>query len=310
MKKFAKGSLIAALSMLVIGFVILFVCIIIGGNTLYTSLKDNVLQNEGLTDLLGVNFISFHNGEDLVDFSEDITTYSGDHENNKVAASSEILNLDIDFGGGNCIITESSDEFFHISSENAEEFQYYIEGKTLYIAGFMDEALFKVNLSDNNLLLLEIPKGFSFQNIDIELGAGYLEADSLSAGNTINLEIGVGELITYTLLADTLNIELGAGNVEIIEATVQNSDVTIRLGNLTLNGVIQKDLSATCGMGNLEFYLNDSMENHNYNIECNMGNLTVDEKSFGGLSQSTKIDNNAASTYTLECGVGNLTVQF
>lgn len=309
MKKFAKGCLIAALSMLFIGIIIVVICIIIGGGSLFSYLRNEAPHHNHMSGIFDDTVITFHNGKSHIDFSKHHQTHSGKHENMQVATISDISNLDIDFGGGMCVISESSDEYFHIHTENANEFQYYTEDKTLYLKGF-DDITFGIQSGDYNKVYLEIPKSFSFENIDIELGAGYLESHSLAATDKITLTVGAGELISHSLAADTLALEVGAGNVEIRDANIANSDISVGFGNITYHGIITHDLTAKCGMGNLELFLQDSYESHNYDVDCAMGNLTIHEKSFGAVAYSDYIQHGADSTYTLECGMGNMNILF
>lgn len=309
MKKFAKGCLLTAISMFFIGIIILIICIIIGGGSLFHYLKNEALPHDTFTNLFDDTAVTFHNGETHIDFSKHHQTHSGKHENMQVATISEIKNLDIDFGGGMCIISESSDEFFHIYSDNANEFQYYKENNTLYLKGF-DEITLGIQTNDCNTVYLDIPKNFSFENIDIELGAGYLQAHSLTASDNINLEVGAGELTTSSLNADSFTLGLGAGNVEIKNGTINNSELSVGFGNMTYHGKINRDLTAECGMGNLELFLTDSYEAHNYKLDCALGNMTLHEKNFSAVAYTNNIQHGTDSTYTLTCGMGNMNIQF
>lgn len=303
MKKFAKGCLIAALSMLGIGIIILAVCAFIRGTTPYE--KNNI----SLSELIKGNLIISHNGETNIDFSNNHPTYSGNHEDFQVASASDVVNLNLEIAGGGCTISESSDEYFHIYSENTQEFQYYIENQTLYLKGF-EQIPFDIQPDDYNYIYLEIPKDFVFQNIELELGAGIIEAASLCASEDINMKIGAGEFIADSLSTDMFTAEIGAGNAEIENASVKDSDIQVGLGNLTYSGLISRNLTAECGMGNMELFLNDAYENHNYELECVMGNVTLNQKNFSAVAYTDTIQHDADSTYFLECSMGNMTILF
>lgn len=309
MKKFAKGCFITALSMLIIGTIILAICTFIGGTTLFTYAKNEMRANVDIDSLLDNSVISWHRGETHIDFSDEHPTHSGQHEDLQVALGSDISNLNMEIGAGGCIVSESSDEYFHIYAKNAPEFQYYTENHTLYIKGF-DNVPLNIHHNDHNYIYLEIPKDFSFENIDLEIGAGIVEADSFLASNSISMEIGAGELTVDSLSADMLCVELGAGNAELEHASVNNSNIQIGLGNMTYSGSITGNLSAECGLGNLDLYLNDTLENHNYSINCSIGNITLNHNSYSGIAHTEEIHHDADSTYTLECGMGNMNVQF
>ena len=163
MKKFAKGCLITAFSMLCIGVIILGICTFLGGTTLYSYAQNNL----NWSDLFDGHVVISHNGETNINFTNHQPTYSGNHKNMQVASSSEIHNLDLEIAGGGCKISESSDEYFHIYSENTKEFQYYVEHETLYVKGF-DHISYDIHPDDYNYIYLEIPKDFVFEDVEIE----------------------------------------------------------------------------------------------------------------------------------------------
>ena len=305
MRKFAKGCLITALSMLCIGIVIIVVCTCIGGTSLYAYAKNNI----SLSELFKGNVVVSHNGETNINFSNNHPTYSGNHENIQVGSASDITDLNLEIAGGGCIISESSDEYFHIYSENAKEFQYYIDNKTLYIKGF-DNIAFDIHPDDYNYIYLEMPRNFVFENIELELGAGIIKADTFQASKAIDMKIGAGEFIVNSLSSDILTAEIGAGNAEIENASVKDSNIEIGLGNMTYSGFITGNLTAECGLGNLNLYLNDEYENHNYDLELIMGNMTLGQKNFSAAAYTDSIKHGTSSTYTLECGMGNMTILF
>ena len=309
MKKFTKGCLITALSMLAIGFIILIIYIIIGGTTLFNFLREEATNHEHFASFFNDAVINLNDGEFHIDFSKKYPVYSGKHENMQVATASEIKNLNIDFGGGMCTLSESSDEYFHIFTKNADEFQYYVEDATLYLKG-LNDITFHQNHTDYNEIHLEIPKDLFFEDIDIKLGAGYLNTHAFTASDTISIEVGAGELIADSLTSKSLTLKAGAGNIELNNVFVTDSSISLGLGSIICDGIISGDLEAECGMGELELLLYDSYESHNYNIDCAMGNLTLNKKNFSAIVYSDNIQHDADSTYTLICGMGNMNIQF
>lgn len=307
MKKFAKGCLIAALSMLIIGIIIVAVCIFIGGTTLFSYANNKVKADWNIS--LDDYPIIWHgkNGITIDEFDNDYPTHQGDFADYEVALSSSVTNLDLIIGAGKCIISDSSDDYFHIYSKNAEKYQYYTENHTLYVKGFKSNSY----QSNRNLIYLEIPKNFYFENISIQLGAGDIEADELLAKNNIDIFVGAGHLSAELLVAENkFNAEVGAGDIEIQDGSVKDSDFMIGLGHMTYTGVITNDLSSECGMGNLTLQINDDYENHNYDIELMMGSMIFNGTTHSAVSHTDFIDNDADSTYSLKCGMGNMNINF
>ncbi|MBR2401832.1 MAG: hypothetical protein IKB01_03530 [Lachnospiraceae bacterium] len=63
-------------------------------------------------------------------------------------------------------------------------------------------------------------------------------------------------------------------------------------------------------MGDMTYDLEGSIKDHNYDVECAMGNVTVGNKSYSGIASDKKIDNNSNSDFNLECSMGNISVSF
>lgn len=143
MKKFAKGCLIAALSMLTVGVIILAVCTFIGGTKIYAYAHDEIQNNPyvedffvDVDDFFGRDIVSWNLGETHMSFNHNYPTHSGDDQDFQAALASDISNLELEIGAGSCIISESDDAYFHIYSKNANKYQYYAENGTFYVRGF------------------------------------------------------------------------------------------------------------------------------------------------------------------------------
>lgn len=316
MKKFAKGCLIAALSMLTIGVIILAVCTFVGGTKLYAYAHDEIKNNPyvedffvDVDDFFGGDIVSWHHGEMHMSFDHNYPTHSGDDQDFQAALASDVSNLNLEIGAGSCIISESDDAYFHIYSKNAGKYQYYTENGTFHVRGF-DHNGKGVHVGEYNEIYLEIPKNVLFESIEIELGAGKIEADSLLASGRINMEIGAGELEVNTLNANWFNVDLGVGDMEVKNGSVNDSEVNIGMGEMTYSGRITGDFTAECGFGDLDLYLDDSVNDHNYELDCSVGDITLNQTNYSGISYTEKINNNADSTYAIECAGGKITIDF
>lgn len=316
MKKFAKGCLIAALSMLTIGVIILAVCTFIGGTKIYAYAQDEIKNNPyvedffvDVDDFFGGDIVSWHHGEMHMSFDHNYPTHSGDDQDFQAALASDVSNLNLEIGAGSCIISESDDAYFHIYSKNAGKYQYYTENGTFHVRGF-DHNGKGVHVGEYNEIYLEIPKNVLFESIEIELGAGKIEADSLLASGRINMEIGAGELEVNTLNANWFNVDLGVGDMEVKNGSVNDSEVNIGMGEMTYSGRITGDFTAECGFGDLDLYLDDSVNDHNYELDCSVGDITLNQTNYSGISYTEKINNNADSTYAIECAGGKITIDF
>lgn len=156
---------------------------------------------------------------------------------------------------------------------------------------------------------ITLPKDKEFRNIDVEIGAGQLEADSLTAKD-IEMQIGAGSIIVDTLICEEGKISVGAGEAIIKEGISGELDLDVGLGDLQYDGVLSGDLDADCGMGNMDIRLDGKEEDFNYKIDVGMGDITVGNSSYGGMAQSKEIDNDAEAEMDLDCGMGSIKIKF
>ncbi len=86
--------------------------------------------------------------------------------------------------------------------------------------------------------------------------------------------------------------------------------MTVGMGNVNLYGTIEGDMDAECGMGSLAILLTGSQEDHNYVVECSMGDTTIGDSSYGGLANEKTIANNSSSDFDIECSMGSVVIVF
>ena len=77
------------------------------------------------------------------------------------ADASKIKHINIDLGGGEYIIEQSSDNhYFQIVAESSDTYQYYTENSTFYVIGFDNSS---INFGDrHNKLTLRLPSDLEF----------------------------------------------------------------------------------------------------------------------------------------------------
>lgn len=219
----------------------------------------------------------------------------------------EIRNLKLELGGCEVKVTVSPDEDYHVFAEKINSLQTFVKGDTLYVKGIKNG-----NWTNNFVMYVEIqvPAGAAFENAELSLGAGDFTVNELKAKN-VEAEVGAGRLEIACLQATEMKSQLGAGQIMIRDGEITgNASFETGAGELIYNGIISGNLTAECAMGNTEFRITGSEEEHNYDLECVAGNLTAGSHSYAGLAVDTYIDNGAASKYDLSCAMGNLAVTF
>ena len=292
MKKFTKVCLIVALTLVIVGCLLTGIGFLIGGPEVIETINGERFF-KGITVFDG-NF----------DFNDDnYTTYKQDVD--QLAHKNEISSMDIEIGGGELILKESTNDYFMLKVKSTNKVSYKVSNGTLKIEGLKRVTHF----NSRNLVELYIPKGMKFEEVSISIGAGKAELIALESQDVL-LEIGAGKIEVVGIEATELQIEVGAGELVCSDAMIQEGQLSVGMGSLTYQGSILGDLSANCSMGEISMELEGKEEDHNYNLDCSMGEIRVGGFSSSGIGADRTINNQANSDFDLECSMGTIQIKF
>lgn len=313
MKKFVKGSLITAGILAALGLILCLISGMAGGRKSLVYFVDNDEYMAERLESLGDELPDIRIGNWRLVWRDKNENRAVETSRQTVAADG-IRNLELELGAGEFIIREKevSDGVIDIDVEGIGKCSNYVKNDTLYVEGFKSAYVIGSNISINstmNRITLEIPADMSFDEIDVEIGAGVMEISDLKA-REFDAAIGAGELTMENIEANEFSTEIGAGSLNAENVSTQNADVTVNLGECIYNGTISGNLEAECDMGSMEFYLNGREEEHNYEIECAAGNIEVGSLSFTALGAEKMINNGVGSTFDISCSMGDITIRF
>lgn len=313
MKKFMKFSFVTAVVLILAGLVIAIAAVVAGGGKELAGM----IQNGDLTinsdDFirLGKNFDLEFDGleplyeiDDVEIFNEDKDTLTGDIPLMEIP-SDNIEKLNINLGGGEFFIMNSSDNKFLIAAENAEKLQVYAEDGELYL-----KALRNGINNDKTKIYLYIPEA-DYEKADISLGAGTLMLENEFRADDVNVAVGAGEMIVENIICKDLDVNVGAG--EFVGKSVSVFDDTklkAGAGHIEINGTAGENLDIRCSMGGIELSLDNDETDFNYEIECVAGSVEIGAKKFTALSGEKKIDNQASGEIDIDCSMGSVTLDF
>ncbi len=281
--------------------------------------------------------------ENRVAFDSDYPVMEGDIEKTGVPDAENVEKLSFDVGGSIVEIKISDDGKYYFSSENAPKFQCYVRGDTLFVKnrgrmGTGSDRVITVWIPENESyreVIYDVGGGelsveaLESEEIDMTVGGGEIRADSLT-GRRVRLDLGAGEIGIGSVTADQVSVDIGAGEVTISrmetgglsvdigagqaalrESTVSgDADISVGAGKVDFSGTIAGDLDADCSMGAVNFELTGSESDHNYEVDCSMGSVTVGGESIDGMGASRSIDNGAKSDFELDCSMGEISVTF
>lgn len=226
-----------------------------------------------------------------VDFDSAYDIFQGDVE--KYEITKDVIDLKIMAGGCRLRMVPSGDDSFYAEAEDIEKFQCYAEDNCLYVKTSQDVSTWNGitwNGSDSGVIVLHVPEGFVFDNVDMKLGAGQLIVENVNA-NSVEMEVGAGQIEVNTLQADNCDIEVGLGEVTVTDARVNNVDAEV-------------------GMGQIEMLLAGSEEDYDYKVSVAAGSVTIGSTEYSGVGQKKTINNEADRMVNLDCGMGEIQVEF
>ncbi len=217
----------------------------------------------------------------------------------------DIRTLELELGGCDFYALTSEDKDFHVWSENVGKIQIYEKNNGLHLTAIRKTG---TDISPSKIYL-EIPADADLKEVSLELGAGNVSLESLSA-REVDLEVGAGRITADRLQADELSINIGAGEVRLEEMNTGELEVSVGAGNFQGQGTVRGDVNLECAMGNLGLALAGSETDFDYELECVAGNIQLGDSQFKSLAVDKKINNHASKKMELECSMGAITVEF
>lgn len=148
------------------------------------------------------------------------------------------------------------------------------------------------------------------RQMKVNLGAGLIETDGFEA-DKVSLLVGAGEILADRITAREADFEIGAGHLAIDELTVSGEvDLEVSMGLAEIAGTLPGDLDMECDMGEIVMRLTGSEDDHSYNVECGMGSVSVGSYSRSGFATVKSWNGGKNSKFDINCNMGNVTVTF
>lgn len=287
MKKFALVTSIAGVVCIVLGVIVVTVSAVAGA-TLPRSLRDGMIHR--------------HNGWDWEDYWEE------NWDETQECSLDGITELTADVGAGSFFIREGDTDRLTLRIRDPRGTASFQEdGSRLSIdggemgsgRGLMENGLrrwLEGRGDESCTVEVTVPAGYRFDAVSLDLGAGYLEADAVRAGE-VDLDTGAGYGDIRVLEADWLNADVGVGYLNIDQADIASG------------------VDAECGVGSLELGILGSREDFSYEVDCERGEVTLDGESHSGQFECRDGGlgfpaGTGGKQMRLSCGVGNIDISF
>lgn len=169
------------------------------------------------------------------------------------------------------------------------QLRYYLDGDELKFK--TKDKVFRINNAGKvGKINIYIPKGYEFEEVSLEVGAGTLYVDDILA-RKFGVDIGAGEAVINNFVVEQLDLDCGAGEI-------------------TACGEAGIETDIDCGVGEITYTAARKETDYNYNIECGIGEVICGGSSYSGIASEKKIDNGAHREMNIKCGIGEVTVNF
>lgn len=272
MKKGWKIFWIICSSLAAIGVICCIVGVILGGSFFRSIARDRDLDH-----------ITFESENDLEIQGEEQQTFYG------------IKELDVDVSQVNVQLDEYDGRYLAVETvdvpENVlNEISYTADESSLEIE-LEDSKRIKKLLSDNTKATIRIKVPYrSLQEADISVGAG-------------SLYIGQIEV-------EELQVEVGAGQAKIEQFASNCAEFHCGAGEMQIAGEAEST-EVECGVGSIIYKAKGREEEYNYQVENSLGEVTVGDRSHGGIGSGSEISHDGAKKELyIECGIGQIQVEF
>lgn len=177
--------------------------------------------------------------------------------------------------------TEDTDNIVYYSDK--EEDISKVNGSTLKLED-------NTSLQDKIELEIYIPIGI-LKEIEIEAVNGTISADKI--------------------VADNVTIEIDNASVKIDELVVEDkAELQINAGQMIIGYYDGTKLEAECAMGSILVVCEGNRSDYNYDLECGMGNIQVDEDSYSGIGEDIQVNNESEKFIKAECAMGEILLEF
>ena len=208
----------------------------------------------------------------------------------------DIHTLDFQFEAMDVIIQEG--DGFHIKAErvNSRRFDTYQDGhKWMIRCDNRSSGLNRINWGNSwdkkaPKVVVTLPKGFTADRLELQMGMGFLTADGLAA--------------------DRSDIELGMGEMTLRDFSSGGCDIGVGMGSLTIVGDITGRGAVNCGMGSVEIFLEGRESDYGFDASVGMGSVNIGLHSIDGLGGEMTLNTGAPNFSTVDCGMGSVDIVF
>lgn len=220
----------------------------------------------------------------------------------------KIIGLHIDVGVTSVII-KTGEKLEVVQAETRRPAICYVEDDILYLKDKVDWSFLGINIPDKRSITITVPGETTLENLVIKIGAGYVNASSLTAKKA-RFEVGVGkmDLDNITVLEET-KIKVDAGQLVANELMAHDTDLQCQIGQAIIEGSLTGKGKIECNLGNVKLNQELPVIEFAYDIKCNMGSVSIDNNIYTMVNHAHGSKEEVANYMKLDCNLGSIHVR-
>lgn len=233
----------------------------------------------------GIGFVKYGNHG----FDYETIPYDGDVDASETFSG--IREIDAYISAGDFQILKSDTEEVKIETAGVDsrlKLRYYVEDGELIIK--TRKHFTGMTGVKSGTVYLFLPENFNLEEADLELGAGVMYIQDISA-RCLDIHVGAGEATIDSFTSDEVSMDCGAGTIYAYGRAIQDADID-------------------CGIGRIDLTLAGRKEDYSYSVKCGIGEVGLAGETYSGLGSERQIDNRTGREIEIDCGIGSVDIQF
>lgn len=304
MKKFWKITLFPGLFCVLAGLAI--------GAILVFGYSDELREHADEFSINEDNFFEYFDSDRFVSVSRDGKRYdksetresyhfAAEDKENITGAVFELAVGEVEIRTGDTMELVVTDMFEGAISAYVEDGIWYIKDSLLGSGS--------VHSDYSPDIVITIPEDASFEQMDIYLAAGRMDADKLTA-QELSLEVDAGSLKVLHLTAEEmLAVENGAGEIKLYDVTASDLTVNQGVGAIDITGAVTGNNVIKGGIGEIKLTLtNRERVDFNYKVTGGLGEVEIGDMVLHGDSTNLSYDRDSADYFEIDCGIGRVEI--
>lgn len=227
-------------------------------------------------------------------------------------AIEKIRNLDVDIDAAELTFCEGTKTDQIVVTLQKGREKYYDVGMDEDTLEIEYDTGSRVTRSNTPKIVVEIPAGMTFEEMDLDLGAAetVFELTDVTCKD-LDLDVGAGVVTAKKFtVTGKMDVSIGVGSARIDGGTYQDIKLDCGMGDFVMKGKLSGNLTGKCGMGSMELKLEGNETDYNYKVSCGMGGIDVNGTTYSNISGSQNVTNpGAVGTIDLDCGMGSIDLE-